>query len=73
MKAMKVISILSSLILGAYAVFAIVWIWSDTISAKVFIKTSITAGIVLVAIVIIGLAYKEYIEERNMKKEKFLD
>ncbi len=74
MKAMKFVSIFSSILLAGYGIFAVVWIWSDDlISLKTFIKTSITVAVVLVVAVIIALAYREYVEEKEMKKDKFLD
>ncbi len=73
MKAMKLASIITGVILVAYAVFALIWLWGDSISWDIFIKTSITAGVIVVATLGVALMYREYIEEKNMKEEKYLD
>ena len=73
MNAMKIASIITGVILVAYAIFALVWLWGTSISWATFIKVTITAAVIVVAVLGIALLYREYIEERSMKKEKFLD
>ncbi len=73
MKAMKLASIITGAILALYAVFALVWLWGDSISWENFIKVSITAGVVVVVTVGLALLYREYIEEKDMKKDGYLD
>ncbi len=73
MKAMKLASIVTGVILVAYAVFALVWLWGESISWETFVKTSITAGVIVVAVLGVALLYREYIEEKSMKEEKYLD
>jgi len=73
MKAMKLASIITGIVLVAYAVFALVWLWGESISWETFVKTSITAGVIVVAVLGVALLYREYIEEKQMKDEKYLD
>jgi len=73
MNAMKIASIITGVILLAYAIFALVWLWGSSISWTTFIKVTITAAVIVVAVLGIALLYREYIEERSMKEEKFLD
>jgi hypothetical protein len=70
---MKIASIVTGIVLIAYAIFALVWLWGDSISWEVFIKISITAAVIVVAVVGSALLYREYVEEKTMKAEKFLD
>ncbi len=73
MNAMKIASIVTGIILIAYAIFALVWLWGESISWEVFIKTSITAAVIVVAVVGSALLYREYVEEREMKRDNYLD
>ncbi len=73
MKAMKLASIITGTILLLYAVFLLVWLWSDSISWAMLIKVSLTAAVVVVAVFGLAVLYQEYIEEKNMKEEKYLD
>jgi len=73
MKAMKIASIITGIVLLFYAVFALVWLWGDSIPSAVFVKTTITAGVIVVATLGLALLYREYVEEKNMKEEKYLD
>ena len=73
MKIMKVASIVSGVILVLYAIFLLVWLWGDSISWELFIKTTISAGVIIVVTMGIALIYREYVEEKSLKEEKFLD
>jgi hypothetical protein len=73
MKIMKIASIISGIIFALYAVFFLVWLWGESIAPETFIKTSITAGVIVVATMGLALLYREYVEEKSMKEEKFLD
>jgi hypothetical protein len=73
MKIMKIASIISGTILVLYALFLLVWLWGESISWETFVKTSITTGVLLVATVGLALIYREYVEEKGMREEKYLD
>lgn len=73
MKAMKIASIITGVILVAYAIFALVWLWGTTISWETFIKVTITAAVVVIAVLGSALLYREYVEEKAMKKDGFID
>jgi small neutral amino acid transporter SnatA (MarC family) len=73
MKIMKIASIISGVVFALYAVFLLTWLWGDSISWETFIKTSITAGVIVVAVMGLALIYREYVEEKSMKEEKYLD
>jgi peptidoglycan/LPS O-acetylase OafA/YrhL len=73
MKIMKIASIISGTVFALYALFLLVWLWGESISWEMFVKTSITAGVVIVATMGLALIYREYIEEKGMKEEKYLD
>lgn len=73
MKIMKLASIISGTIFALYAVFLLVWLWGDTISWEILIKTSITVAIIIIATMGLALLYREYVEEGGMKEEGYLD
>ncbi len=73
MNAMKIASIITGVVLALYAVFLLVWLWGDSISFAIFVKTTITAGIIIVVTVGLAILYREYVEEKEMKAEKYLD
>jgi len=70
---MKIASMITGVILVAYAVFALVWLWGSAISWATFVKVTITAGVVIVVVLGLAMLYREYIEEKNMKKDGYLD
>lgn len=73
MNAMKIASIITGIVLVSYAIFALLWLWGAAISWETFVKVTITAGVVVVAVLGLALLYREYIEEKDMKKDGFLD
>jgi len=73
MKAMKVAGIIVALILSIYTILLIGQIWGDWMEWSNFIKLTITAGVTVVAIGIIALIWRELIEEKELKKDNFID
>ncbi len=73
MNAMKIASIVSGIVFALYAVLLLVWLWGDNISWETFVKVSITAAVIIIVTMGLALLYREYIEEKEMKKEKYLD
>jgi len=57
----------------AWALLAIAQLWAQPLSAGVFIKVSVTAGILVVLILIVTLAVREYLSEKKMKDDGFID
>jgi hypothetical protein len=70
---MKVASIFTITLLIAWVVMAIIDIWFDIVSWAIFIKASITLGLLAVLALCIAIAKPEYIEEKQMKKDKHID
>ncbi len=60
-------------ILVFWAVVALAQLWFTPLSALAFVKLSITAGILDIVILVIGLCRREYCEDKDMKKGGYLD
>ena len=73
MKAMKLASIITGVILALYAVFLLAQLWGAVVSWNIFIKITITAAVVVVVTLGLAMLYREYIEEKSMKEDKYLD
>ena len=73
MKAMKLASSITGVVLALYAIFLLVWLWGESISWAMFVKTSITAGVIVIVTIGLAMLYREYVEEKSMKEEKYLD
>ncbi len=73
MKAMKIASIISGIVLAVYAIMFLVQIWMEAMSWTLFFKWTLTAAVIIVVTFGLALLYREYVEEKEMKKEKYLD
>ncbi len=73
MNAMKLASIITGIVLVLYAIFALTQLWVMVVSWATFIKISITATVIVVATLGLAMLYREYIEEKSMKEDKYLD
>jgi len=73
MKAMKIASIVSGFVFAAYAILLLVQVWSESMSWILFLKWTVTAAVVIIVTFGLALLYREYIEEKSMKDEKYLD
>jgi len=73
MKSMKIASIVTAVIFTIFAILLLVQIWIEVMPWEIFIKLAITAGVIVVVTFGVAMLYREYIEEKMMKEEKYLD
>ena len=73
MKAMQLAGIIVAVILALYTILLLGQIWGDWMSWSNFIKLTITAGALVIAIGIIAIIWRELMEEKELKKDKYLD
>jgi len=70
---MKVASVVSGVVLTVYAVLLLVQIWSEAMSWEVFMKLTVTAAVIIIVTFGLAMLYREYIEEKTMRDEKYID
>ena len=70
---MKIASIISSILLIIWVILTIGVLWFDVIGMIFYFKISISIGIVIIATILISLAIKEYIDEKELREHNYLD
>ncbi len=70
---MKIASIISSVLLVIWVILTMVMMWTDVLESSIYVKLSITMGILVVATILIALAVKEYGSEKKLKDHNYLD
>ena len=70
---MKTGSIICSAIAVIWVLLALFQIWFSGFSYEVFIKLSITAGLLFAIVLGLSLVIREYLNEKKMKEDGFLD
>jgi len=70
---MKIATIISTVLLVVWVLLTIAVMWTDAIDSSMYIKLSITMGIVVVATILIALALREYGTEKKLKDHNYLD
>ena len=73
MKVMKIASIITGVIFAVFAILLLVQMWGNVMPWEVFMKLAVTAGVIIIVTFGLALLYREYIEEKSMKDEKYLD
>ena len=73
MKVMKIAGISVAIILTLYAIILIGQLWGSWMEWSNFIKLTISAGVLIVVIGIVALIWRELIEEKELKKDNFID
>ena len=73
MKVMKIASIITGVILALFGLLLLVQIWGNVMPWETFTKLFITAVVIIVVTFGLALLYREYVEEKKMKDEKYLD
>ncbi|MGR9085695.1 MAG: hypothetical protein ACU841_01300 [Gammaproteobacteria bacterium] len=57
----------------AWVVVALLQLWFDIVSGVLFWKLTITAGALFVVVLGISLVYREYLEDKKLKDDGYLD
>ncbi len=70
---MKYGVVLGLLIFLAWSVLALAQLWFTPLTGEVFFKFSITAGVLLAVTIIVTLVVKEYLAEKKLKENGFID
>jgi uncharacterized membrane protein len=70
---MKVASIISGVVFAIYAILLLVQVWSEAMSWTVFMKLTVTAAVIIIVTFGLAMLYREYIEEKTMKDDKYID
>ena len=73
MKIMKIASMITGVIFALFAILLLVQMWGNVMPWDVFIKLAVTAGVIIVVTFGLAMLYREYIEEKKMKEDKYLD
>jgi len=73
MKVMKIASIITGVVLSLFAILLLAQIWAAIMPWEVFMKLSVSAGVIIVVTFGLAMLYREYIEEKQMKDENYLD
>ena len=70
---MKAATIISTILLVIWVILTMVMMWTDALDGSMYVKLSVTMGIVVVATILIALALKEYGTEKKLKDHNYLD
>ena len=70
---MKIATIISTILLVIWVILTMVVMWTDTLDGSMYVKLSVTMGIVVVATILIALALREYGSEKKLKDHNYLD
>ncbi len=70
---MKIASYTAIFIVISWSVLTVAEIWGDIISTKLYWKITITMGLIGGGIILAALIKREYLDEKQMKKDKFID
>ena len=70
---MRSVSVFSIGLILFYGAIAISQIWFEIMSAENFVKVTVTMAIVLVVTVVAALIKKEYLDEKQARKDGFID
>jgi len=70
---MKIATIISTVLLVIWVLMTMAMMWTNGIDGDIYIKLTITMGIVVVATILIALALREYGTEKKLKDHNYLD
>ena len=73
MKVMKIASIITGVVLALFAILLLAQMWAMIMPWETFMKLTVTAAVIIVVTFGLAILYREYIEEKQMKEDNYLD
>ena len=70
---MKIATIISTILLVIWVLLTMVVMWTEELDGALYVKLSVTMGIIVVATILIALALREYGSEKKLKDHNYLD
>ena len=70
---MKFATIFSSILIVIWVILTMLVMWTESINGDMYVKISISMGVVLLATLLITLAFREYGSEQKLKEHNYLD
>ncbi|MCX7089746.1 MAG: hypothetical protein NTV00_17050 [Methylococcales bacterium] len=70
---MKIGAIICSAIAVIWVLLALLQLWFSLFSLDIFIKLSVSAALLFVIVLVLSLVIREYISDKKMKENGFLD
>lgn len=70
---MRTGAIICLIIFVTWVLIALLQLWFDLFSGEIFLKLTITAGALFAVVLGVSLVVREYIEEKKMKDDGYID
>jgi hypothetical protein len=70
---MRTGAIICLIIFVTWVIIALLQLWFDLLSGEIFLKLTLTAGALFVVVLGISLVVREYIDEKKMKDDGYID
>ena len=70
---MKIATIISTILLVIWVILTMIVMWTDELDTTLYIKLSVSMGIIVVTAILIALALREYGSEKKLKEHDYLD
>ena len=70
---MKIASMISGVVFALFAILLLAQLWGEVVPWAIFMKLTVTAGVIIIVTFGLAILYREYIEEKSMKEDKYLD
>jgi hypothetical protein len=70
---MRTGAIICLVIFVTWVIIALLQLWFDLLSGEIFLKLTLTAGALFMVVLGISLVVREYIDEKKMKDDGYID
>lgn len=64
---------LAAAVIVLWTLLALTQLWFPLVSMEVFLKLTLSAGLLLVVTVVVALIWREYVDERRLKRDRYID
>lgn len=70
---MKITTVISLVTIIIWALLTITQVWVELVTGAIYLKITLTAAIIVVVSLLVGLVINDYHSEKKMKDDGYLD
>ena len=69
---MRFVAIFDTVMIILYTVLFLSQLWNKIFNDEVFAKLTVTMGALVVMVTVVGLIYREFVKDKEFKKENYI-
>ena len=69
---MRNVAMFDAAMIVIYTLLFVLQLWNKIFDDEVFVKLSVTMGVLVIMVTVVGLIYREFMKDKELKKDNYI-